>query len=246
MLVANSLATDDVNGSSSSTSEGSDSDVERSSADSRQGVDERIAGEDGKEEGGVVVSGTLVVDSESANSLLGVVHNAGGRVDHLGRPGVLATLGKDLPTRREPSGLATWFLEDDDSDGGDDDDDGFLRPGVPRESDFPAEAVVDAPEGDGEEDAVGARFLPASAVRGEEAGDVVPSAYRFRDGAAPLTLVCVVGPFLLLFFPSVKSGFLLSLSPPTFGFFALFDVGALFLPLSVKFPPPPTTTAAAG
>lgn len=248
--VVSSLATADKD-RSSSTSEESDSDPGESSADFCQGKDEVGAGEDGRRGGFVVVSGTLVVDgrSECAVSLLGLVAGVTGDAD-LGRPGEPAVFENGFPTLREPTDFATSFLGDCGRDGDDDDGGGFLRPDL-EEATLLTEGAVDAPGGDGEEDddTVEARTLLAGgAVNDEEArDDVVPSAYCFWDdvGEAALPLVCVVaGRFLFLFFPSVKSGFLLWLSPPTFGFFA-FDVGSLFLPLRVKFLST-TTTAAVG
>lgn len=216
--VVTSLAANEEDGSSS-TSEESDSESEVSSADFCQGKDEVGAGEDGRRGGFVVVSGTLVVDGglRCAASLLGVVADVTRGVD-LARPAEPAVPENDFPTLREPTdGLAMPFLGDCGGDGGDDDGGGgFLRPDL-EEATLLTEGAVDAPGGDGEEDddAVEAgTLLAGGAVSDEEAwDDVVPSAYCFWDddvGEAALPLVCVVaGRFLFLFFPSVKSGFLL-------------------------------------
>jgi len=120
----------------------------------------------------------------------------------------LAAPPNSFPTLREPVGLATWFLED----GG-----GFLRPDGAEPGFLTEERAVDAPGGDSDEEedddeAVEARCSPlAGAVCDEWARDgVVPDAYRSRDGGAPAFPRFVSGgPFLFLFFPSVKSGFLL-------------------------------------
>lgn len=148
----------------------------------------------------------MVVDGKNVLSLLDVVEIAG--IDP-GRSGESAVPEKNFPTLREPTGLVTWFLEDGSS---------FLRSDGGELGLLMEKRAVDAPGGDGEEDnvAVEARCSSlASAISNEEARDedVVPGPYCFRDGgdATVLSWLVCCGPvlFLFLFFPSVKSGFLL-------------------------------------
>lgn len=165
----------------------------------------------------LVVSGTLVVDGRFI-SLIGIDFDRPDKFEN------------DFPFLRELIGLVTWFLEE----GG-----GFLRPDGDELCLLAEEGTVDAPGGDGDENDVAVETRCTSligAVSGKETRTVADS-YCFReDGIVAFPLLG--GPFL--FFPSVKSGFLLWLSATlTFGFFA---VDALFLPLlSVRFPPPPSS-----
>lgn len=136
----------------------------------------------------LVVSGTLVVDDRFI-SLIGVDFD---------RPGEREN---DFPFLCELIGLVTRFLEDSG---------GFLRPDDGEFGLLAEEGAIDTPGGDGDEDDVAVETRCTSlvgAISGEKTRTVVDS-YCFRDSGI-IAFPLLGGPLFFVFFPSVKSGFLL-------------------------------------